>query len=222
MKIRILILVIVCLIATLLSSAYALGSGTKAIGNIVLKNGRHLDSVRFEMPNYMDKQVKVIVEDVKRKYETDSIECIVLWHEKHPDMKYLFKPLYCEIIDIETGENLGMAEYPLWMCCEQVENNASYWYHVGRPDFKKGNIRFNYNALYSYKSTRYVLKKGSEHPCHIPNSTKDIKKWAKVYFSDDPEVVRKLESGEYDFKDWGYKSIDIHKIIADYNPVEKD
>lgn len=220
MNIRIITLAVTCFITTLLSSAYALGSGTGAVGNIFLKNGEHLDSVRFEMPNNMDKQVKVVIDGKKQKLETDSIDCIVLWHGKHPDMKYLFRPYYCEIIDIETGENLGLVDDPLWMCCEQVENNASYWHQIGRPDFKKGKIRFNYNALHSYRSTRYVLKEGSEHPCQIPTSTKDTKKWVKVYFSDDPEVIRKLEAGEYDFKDWGYKSIDIYKIIADYNPVK--
>lgn len=104
------------------------------------------------------------------------------------------------------------------MCSDQEEENATYLHRIGRPDFKKGKLRFNYYALRSYQSTRFVLKKGSEHPCRIPASTKDTKKWVKIYFSDDPEVIRKLENGDYNFSDFGYKSIDIRQIVADYNP----
>lgn len=32
-------------------SAFALGSGTKAIGNILFKNGQRLEAVNFEMPS---------------------------------------------------------------------------------------------------------------------------------------------------------------------------
>lgn len=212
--------VIFYIIAGLLNVAYALGSGTSACGDIFLKNGAQLDSVIFEMPNNQDKQVKVKIGGKKHKIETDSINFIVLWHKKHPDMKYVIKPYYCEVVDIDTGENLGVVDYPLWMCCDQAEANASYLHRIGRPDFKKGKIRFNYNALYSYKSTRYVLKKGSGNPCHIPDSTKDKKKWVRVYFKDDPEVIRKLDEGEYDFTDFGYKGVDIRRIVSDYTPTD--
>lgn len=219
MRLRIIILAIVCSLSAAFTQAYALGSGTSARGNIMLKNGTELDSVRFVMPNSRDRQVKVKIDGENRKLETDSIDCIILWHEKHPDNKYIFKPYRCEIFDIETGEYKGLTD-PVWLCCETVEDNASYWFRVGRPDFKKGKIRFNYNALYSYQSTRYVLKKKSEHPCLIPGSNKDTKKWIRFYFKDDPNVIRKFEAGEYDISDWGYKSFDIHRIIADYKPTE--
>lgn len=219
MKPRLIFFVVACVLATLINSAFALGSGTSACGNILFKNGERLDSVRFEMPNNMDRQVKVIIGGEKRKIDTDSIDYIVLWHDKHPDMQFLFKPFYVEFVNIETGEDLGLAEAPIWLCCDQMENNASYWHQIGRPDFKKGKIRFNYNALHSYRSTRYVLKKDREHPCRIPDSTKDKKKWVKVYFNDDPEVIKKLEAGDYDYKDWGYKGVDIRRIVEDYNPA---
>lgn len=218
MKLKLFIVAIICFWASIVNYAYALGSGTSAYGNIFFKNGEQLDSVLFEMPNNMDKQVKVTIYGEKQKFETDSIDFIILWQKKHPDMKYIFKPFYCEVIDLKTGENLGTVDYSIWLCYEHIGNNASYLHQIGRPDFKKGKIRFNYNAAHSYKSTRFVLKKGSEHPCRIPDSTKDKKKWIKFYFNDDPEIIRKLEAGEYDYSDFGYKGVDIPQIVADYNP----
>lgn len=215
-KIYIFLTFLIC--SFLLNEVFALGSGTSAMGNILLKDGTRLDSVRFEMPENTERKVKVIIDGKKRKLETDSIDAIVLWHKKHPENQYCIRPYYYEIIDIETGENKGIAGYPLWMRSDQEEENATYLHSIGRPDFKKGKLRFNYNALRSYQSTRFVLKKGSKHPCRIPASTKDTKKWVKKYFSDDPEVIRKLENGDYNFSDFGYKSIDIRQIVADYNP----
>lgn len=92
MKLRYITLGIVCALSTIINSAYALGSGTGARGNIIFKNGEQLDSVRFEMPNDTDRQVKVTVDGEKMKFDTDSIDCILLWHEKRHDMKYLFRP----------------------------------------------------------------------------------------------------------------------------------
>lgn len=220
MKLRTTFIAIICLLSSMLTSAYALGSGTSARGNFIFKNGERLDSVRFEMPNNLDREVKVIVDGKKQKFNSDSIDCIILWHEKHPENKYLFKFFYAEIFDIKTGELVGVSDRPVWLCCDEVGDNASYWYAIGRPDFKKGEIRFNYNYYRAHLSLRYVLKKGSEHPCYIPDTTENKKKWAAVYFNDDPEVVRKLEAGEYDFKDWGYKGLDVPKIVTDYNPIK--
>lgn len=218
MNTRITALLIIFILTSMLHPAYALGSGTSACGDIHMKNGERFDSVKFEMPLNQDTQVKVTINGNKRKIKADSIDYIELWHVKHPDMKYVIKPYYQEYMNTETGENQGVADYLLWMCCELEGPHASYLHRIGRPDFKKGRLRFNYNALHSYQSTRYVLKRGSHHPCLIPASTKDKKKWIRVYFNDDPEVMRRFESGEYDFSDFGYKSVDIYKIVEDYNP----
>ena len=221
MKLRSVFLIISCVLSAMLTSASALGSGTSARGNFIFKNGERLDSVRFEMPDDIDRQVKVTVDGKKQKFDSDSIDCIILWHEKHPENKYVFKYFYEEIVDIETGELIEVSTKPVWLGCDEFGDNASYWYDIGRPDFKKGKkMRFNYNSSSSHKSLRYVLKKGSEHPCYVPDTTDNKKKWAAVYFKDDSEVIRKLESGEYDFKDWGYKGLDVRKIVTDYNPIK--
>ncbi len=211
--------VIAILTNLMMSTVYALGSGTNAVGNFILRSGERLDSISFEMPNGGDSEVKLVLDGKKQKLATDSIDCIILWNKKYPDEKHLIKPFKINIIDLDTGEVTGETKYTLWMCCDQVEDNASYWIELGRPSFKKGNLQFNYRAATSWMSTRYVLKRGSENPTHIPNKTSDVKKWVKVYFNDDPEVMRKFDAGEYDGSDWGYKYVDVRRIIADYNPA---
>ncbi len=218
MKLKILSFLVVFVGLGCLSKVYALGSGTSAIGNILLKNGSQFDSVPFEMPLMQDKKVKVKINGKKQKLETDSIDCIILWNKKHPEEKHLFKAFRMEIMDLTTGAVTGVTPYAIWLCCEQLASNASYWIEVGRPSFRWGRLRFNFNSLYSYTSKYYVLKKGSEYPSHIPEKDSDVKKWARFYFSDDPEVSSRIENGEYNVSDWGYKSIDICRIIADYNP----
>ncbi len=218
MRIRFITLVVFALLTNLMSTAYALGSGTKAVGNFILTSGERLDSITFEMPNAGDSQVKIILEGKKQKLSTDSIDCILLWNKKYPAEKHILKPFKIDLIDLDTGEMTGETRYKLWMCCDQVEDNASYWMQIGRPSFKKGNLQFNYRAASSWKSTRYVLKRGCENPSHIPDKTGDVKKWVKIYFNDDPVVMRKVDAGEYDGSDWGYKYVDIRRIIADYNP----
>lgn len=173
--------------------AFALGAGASAIGNIILKSGQHLDSVKFEMPLPVDKQVKVRVNGKKQKIATDSIDCIILWHEKHPDVQHLFRPFTLEYIHLDTGEIEGTSDYQIWLTCDQIEDNASYWWSVGRPSFKRGELQLNYNAVYSYTSKAYVVKKGAEVASHIPDKTKDVRRWVKVFFRDDPEVMRKFD-----------------------------
>ena len=69
MKLRIAAFAIICVFTAIFQSAYALGSGTSARGNIHIKNGERLDSVRFEMPLNQDTRVKVTVDGAKRKIE---------------------------------------------------------------------------------------------------------------------------------------------------------
>lgn len=198
--------------------AFALGSGTSAMGNFVLKNGQQLDSLQFEMPLPVDKQVKVKIDGKKQKIETDSIDYITVWNKKLPDIQYIFKPFTKEYINLDSGEIEGNSDYKIWLTCDQMNDNASYWLSVGRPSFKQGKLQLNYNAAYSYTSKAYVVKKGAETASHIPDKTKDVRRWVKVFFRDDPEVVRKLEANEYDGSDWGHKYIDVRQIIKDYNP----
>lgn len=218
MKLNSVIMSIVCLLTGSLNLAYAFGSGTKAAGDILFNNGKRLEGVTFEMPCEMDKQIWVFLDGEKQKVDTDSIDYIVLWQNKYPDEKHLIKPFKIELVDIETGEITGQTDYRIWLCCDYMGENASYWVKIGRPSFKKGNLRFNFNSRATGKSMYYVLKKGHETPAHRPDNTKNVKKWVKVYFNDDPEVMRKFEAGEYDGSDWGYKYVDIRKIIDDYAP----
>lgn len=218
MKLKILSFLVAFVWVGCLSKVYALGSGTSAIGNILLKNGQQFDSVPFEMPLMLDKKVKVKINGKKQKLETDSIDCIILWSTKHPEEKHLFKAFRMEIMDLTTGAVTGVTPYTVWLSCEQLESNASYWIKVGRPSFKGGHLRFNFNSLYTWTSKNYVLKKGSEYPSHIPDKDSDVEKWVRFYFSDDSEVSRRIEEGEYNASDWGHKYIDIRRIIADYNP----
>lgn len=201
--------------------ASALGSGTSAMGNIVLKNGREIDSVKFEMPLPLDKQVKVRIDGKKQKIATDSIDFIVVWHEKHPDDQHIFKPYRLEYIKLDTGESDGESDFLLWLTCDQVSPNASYWYSVGRPSFKRGKLVLNYNYIHAHESKAYVVKKGAETASHVPTKMEPTKKWAMHFFSDDPVVVRKLEADEYNDSDWGYKYIDVPRIVEDYDPQRK-
>ncbi len=218
MRLKFITLVAIAILTNLMNTVYALGSGTKAVGNFILTSGERLDSITFEMSNSGDSQVKLVLDGKIHKLATDSIDCIILWNKKYTAEKHLLKPFKINIIDLDTGEITGETRYSLWMCCDQVEDNASYWMEIGRPSFKKGNLQFNYRAVHSWVSTRYVLKRGSKNPTHIPNKTRDVKKWVKVYFNDDSEVMRKFDAGEYDGSDWGYKYVDVRRIIADYNP----
>ena len=172
------------------------------------------------MPCVADTQVKIITDGQKQMLDTDSIDSIILWDKRYPDRKYLFKPFRSEIFEYKTEKITGISDSPVWLCCEQVEENASYWVEIGRPSFKKQKIQFNFSSR-SYPSVYYVLKKGSEHPSRKPDKTKDVKKWVKVYFNDDPEVMRKFEAGESDASDWGYKYVDVRRIISEYKPQIK-
>lgn len=207
----------VCVMAGV-NMAFALGSGTSAMGNIVLKNGQQLDSLQFEMPLPVDKQVKVKIDGQKQKIETDSIDYITVWNKKLPDTQYIFKPFTIEYLNLDSGEIAGTSDYKIWLTCDQMNDNASYWWSVGRPSFKRGKLQLNYNAVYSYTSKAYAVKKGAETASHIPDKTKDVRRWVKAFFHDDPEVVRKLEANEYDSSDWGYKYIDVSQAIKDYRP----
>ncbi|MDE6860560.1 MAG: hypothetical protein K2J65_09150 [Duncaniella sp.] len=201
-------------------SAFAFGSGTKAIGNILFKNGQRLEAVNFEMPCELDKQIKIFPNGKQQKVETDSIDFIILWNEKNPDNKQLFKPFLIENVDLKKGEITGIGNKLIWLCCQHMGDNASLWVEIGRPAFKKGNLVFKFNKMYTYVNMNYILKKTNEYPAHIPNKYGHVKKFISFYFKDDPELVNRVEAGEYDTSDWGYKSVDLDRIISDYNPAE--
>ena len=154
----------------------------------------------------------------KQQLETDSIDCIVLWNPKYPDSKHLIKPFKLEFVNLETGEITGPSEYSIWFYCQYVGDNASYWVQIANPSFKKDKLKFTYGRMFPPSGMFYVLKKGSETPVNKPNKTKDVKTWARIYFKDDPEMIGKLDAGEYDGSDWGYKYVDLERIVNDYNP----
>lgn len=220
MKLRLNLLFALCILAGFLCPAFALGSGTKAIGNFFLRNGSRIDSVAFEMPNEYDSQIKIKIDGKQQKLATDSIDCIILWNKKYPEQKHLIKPFIVENVDIDTGEITGYIKRPIWLCCEQVEANASLWIEIGRPTFKKGNLRFNFRSYCSHMSMNYVLKKGKDNPAYIKDKKKDIKKFLIVYLGDDPKLIERLEADEYDvtYDVWGNKYIDTSRVISDYNP----
>lgn len=218
MTARLLSLLLFCLAATAANTASALGSGTKAIGNILLTNGSRLEAVSLELPSERDTQVKIVIDGKKEKLEADSINSMIVWNPKCPEQKHFFKPFYAEFVDLQTGEVTGIASRLIWCCLEQAWDHASYWIEIGRPTFKKCDLRFNFKSMYSYASMTYILKRGSDHPCYVPDSEKNKKKWIRVYFADDPEVIRKLEAGEYETGKLANKHTDLRRIIADYAP----
>lgn len=220
MKLKLYILFVVCVMAGCINSAFALGSGTKAIGNFFLKNGNQLNEIEFELPMESDQQVKIKIDGEKQMLEADSIDCIILWNKKYPDDQHLFKPFIAEYVDLETGEITGLAKNYVWLCCDKIGDNASIWAEIGRPTFKKGNLRFNFRSWVSTNSLEYVLKKGKVNPAYKPDKTGDIRKWVKVYFKDDPELIRRFEAGEYDetYDVWGHKYISMKRIVSDYSP----
>lgn len=215
---RLFSIILFLLAATAANTVNALGSGTKAVGDITLTNGSRLETVSLELPCERDTQVKVVIDGKKEKLEADSIQSMVIWKAKCPEQKHLFVPFYAEFVDLETGEVTGIASRLIWCCLDQAENHASYWKEIGRPGFKKCKLYFGYNSLCFNMSLTYILKSGSDHPCYVPDSEKNKKKWIRIYFGDDPEVIRKLDAGEYDGSDWGHKYTDLRRIIADYTP----
>lgn len=220
MKNRIISLIIICVVAGLCSSAFALGSGSKAIGNFYLTNGERIDSVEFEMPTEREMQVKVKIDGKVKKIETDSIFSIILWNKKSPDNKYVFRPFYPEVINYDTGEFIEYWKKPIWLSLDVIGDYASYWFEIGRPSFKKNKIVFNFRQSCTPYSLAFVLKEGSEHPCYVPNSQKKVKGWIKLYLKDDPELVKRIDAGEYDAGKWANKYIDLIRIIKDYNPAK--
>lgn len=217
--------IIASIIFTIASSSiitYALGSGTWAYGDVFMKNGDKLDSVNFHMPLVQDTKVKVKINDKSQTIPADSIEYIILWSEKHPEEKHIIKSFIIKNVSLETGEVLGYDKKPIWLVCREVGENASIWASIGRPSFKRGHLQLNYNKIYSYVSKWYVLKKGEDNPCHVPNSEKDEKKWIMVFFADDPALVKRTQDGEYNRSDWGYKYIDTLQIVCDYNPANNE
>lgn len=215
---RLFSIILFLLAATATNTANAFGSGTKAVGDITLTNGSRLEAVSLELPCERDTQVKVVIDGKKEKLEADSIQSMVIWKAKCPEQKHLFVPFYAEFVDLETGEVTGIAKRLIWCCLDEVRDHASYWIEIGRPTFKKCNLRFNFRSMYSYASMTYILKRGSDHPCYVPDSEKNKKKWIRVYFADDPEVIRKLDAGEYQTGKLANKHTDLRRIIADYNP----
>lgn len=215
---RLVSIILFLLAATAANTANALGSGTKAVGDITLSNGSRLEAVSLELPCERDTQVKVVIDGKKEKLEADSIQSMVIWKAKCPEQKHLFVPFYAEFVDLETGEVTGIASRLIWCCLDQAENHASYWKEIGRPGFKKCKLYFGYNSLCFNMSLTYILKSGSDHPCYVPDSEKNKKKWIRVYFADDPEVIRKLDAGEYQTGKLANKHTDLRRIIADYTP----
>lgn len=215
---RIISIIIGYVIAGLGFSVFALGSGNKAIGNFYLTNGEQIDSVEFNMPCERDMQVKVKINDKEQKIETDSIFSIILWNKKTPDTKYILRPFYPEVINYDTGEFIEYWKKPIWLCLEEIGDHASYWYEIGRPTVKKDKIVFSFRSSCSPYSLAFVLKEGSEHPCYVPDSRKKVKGWVKLYLKDDPELVKRIDAGEYDAGKWLDKYIELIRIIKDYNP----
>lgn len=218
MKIRIISIIIGYVLAGHCSSAFALGSGSKAIGNFYLTNGEQIDSVEFEMPCERDMQVKVKIDGKDQKIETNSIFSIILWNKKTPDTKYIFRPFYPEVINYDTGEFVEYWKKPIWLCVDEIGDHASYWNEIGRPSIKKDKIVFNFRNSATPYSLAFVLKEGSQHPCYVPDSRKKVKGWIMLYLKDDPELVKRIDAGEYDAGKWAYKYIELPRIIKDYNP----
>ncbi len=147
----------------------------------------------------------------------DSIDRIILWSEKYPEEKHLFKsfrPNYFKSKDITFKQSSDA----IWLCLKEVGKNCSSWLEIGRPDFKKGRLRFKFNKMYSYLSNLHIMKNTESVPCHVPDKTKDQKKWAEIFFNDDPVLIERFKNGGYDASDWGHKYIDYSKIIEDYVP----
>ena len=211
-------------VSMLIFDAFALGSGTWAWGNIAMTNGEKLDSVYFNMPMNYDSQITVKLNGSKVKVQSDSIDHIVLWHNRHPEEKVLIKYVaarhYVEKLDsiVDSTEKNGTREFKLWLCLDQVGPHCSHWWEIGRPSFKGGHFRMNYNKMYSHLSRGYVVRQGDVKATHTPDKNKHIPRWVELLFADDPVLIEKFRSGGYDCSDWGYKTKDIGQMVDDYAP----
>lgn len=201
----------------MLANVFAFGSGTWTFGNFLLKNGEHLDSVWFNMPVMHETKVKLKINDKDVVLQADSIEQIVLWNKQNQTVKYIFKSFRPNYFNAKDS-SLRQSADPIWLCLKAVGKNSTSWQQIGRPDFKKGELRFKFNKDYSYLGTVYIMRNTDLTPCYIPDKSKDAKKWVELFFRDDPLLVEKFRNGEYEAKDWGYKYIDFSKIIEDYTP----
>ena len=214
---RLLSVVVIIFISTLVANVFAFGSGTWTFGNIILKNGENLDSVWFNMPVMHENKVKLKINGKDVVLQADSIEHIVLWSKQYPEIRYIFKSFRPNYFNPKDS-TLRQSGVPIWLCLEAVAKNCTKWHEIGRPDFKKGKLRFKFNKMYSYIGRVYIMRNTDVAPCFIPDKSKDAKKWVEFFFGDDPVLVEKFRNGEYEAKDWGYKYTDYDKIIEDYTP----
>lgn len=214
---RLISVILLHFFAALTASVFAFGSGTWTYGDIHLKNGEIMESVWFNMPVMSDTKIALKINDKKQILLADSIDCIILWNEKSPEEKHIFKsfrPFYFNSKDNSFGQLLD----PIWLCLEKVGKNCSSWREIGHPDFKKGKLRFKFNKMYTHLETLHLMRNTDLAPYYLPNKTKDLRKWTEIFFGDDPAVIEKYRKGEYEASDWGYKYTDYSKIIEDYAP----
>lgn len=88
---RLISVILLHFFAALTANVFAFGSGTWAWGDIHLKNGEVLESVSFNMPTMSETKISVKLNDEKQVLLADSIDCIILWSEKYPEEKHVFK-----------------------------------------------------------------------------------------------------------------------------------
>lgn len=184
-----------------------------------MKNGVQYDSIWFNMPLVQDTKISFKINDEKQVLLADSIECIILWSKQHPEEKHIFKSFRPNYFN-RKDSTFGASKDPIWLCLKQVGKNCTTWLEIGRPSFKKGKLRFNYNKMYSYLSMLHIMKNTETTPCHVPDKSKDEKMWVELFFSDDPALIEKFKAGEFEAKDWGYKYIDYTRIIDEYAPKQ--
>ena len=214
---RLISVILLNILAALTTTVFAFGSGTWTWCDIHLKNGEVLESVWFNMPVTHETKISVKLDDKKQVLLADSIDCIILWSEKYPEEKHIFKSFRPYYFNSKEG-SFNQSADPIWLCLEKVGKNCSSWREIGRPDFKKGRLRFKFNKMYSYLGTLHFMKNTDLAPSYLPHKTKDARKWVEVFFGDDPEVIEKYRNGEYEASDWGNKYTDYSKIIEDYTP----
>lgn len=225
-------LIMCALFITSLTNAqitFNLGMGERKANAIVYKNDKQKISGIVNFPSFKDKKVKIKVGEKNEKHASADIDSIQIFDE-NKKLTYTFLWTKSKVYK-KKGTEFKIIE-EMWIC-KIITGKISLFlggeiYGIKEVKVENENtnekIKENKMKVVSKEVHHYMKRSNEDYPILVSMSSNAIsagynaffKEYGVYYFSDNPEIAKKIADKEYKFDE-------IEKVVALYNkkPVQK-
>lgn len=171
------------------------------VAEIILTNGDKFQAV-IDMPKIKDKEIYYTdpVTDKRRQMESSEIKYMIVWHNRFPDVQYLF--IYTLIKEYNYNvKKEKLAKRPIWLLLDDQREHIRMFRSGDEYKFSKkdGTLRVIAKGYHGQPSAPlyYLQQSHEEIPTEVGTfdyAENFMKLYGKMYFKDNPEMLKTIDT----------------------------